>query len=198
MVVMMVTTYVVQEDPFAPHDLRGRMLARYDKGVAKFAYDRREKEAAFLRVLPGDQQRIVCVRFEPLDGEAILCAAREEDPPVAIHGQEDGVAIILRLPGAHDLCVSCARVDAHAGAGRLGRGTAGKASRQALRLLPARTVRPPPTCADVAHAFVKAAPPNRSFLVTVKRQSDAKQLCASLYSKAGELVTDVTARPTSK
>ena len=55
-----------------------------------------------------------------------------------------------------------------------------------------------PTCADVARVFVKAAPPNQPFLVTVKRQADAKQLCSSLYSMTGEFVSDVTAKPKSK
>jgi hypothetical protein len=56
----------------------------------------------------------------------------------------------------------------------------------------------PPTCADVARTFVKAAPPSEGFLATVKRQADSKLLCSSLYSKTGEFVADVTAKPKSK
>jgi hypothetical protein len=56
----------------------------------------------------------------------------------------------------------------------------------------------PPTCADVARTFVKAAPPSERFLATVKRQADSKLLCSSLYSKTGEFVADVTAKPKSK
>ncbi len=50
----------------------------------------------------------------------------------------------------------------------------------------------PPTCADVARIFVKAAPPAEPFLVTVQRQGDKKTLCSSLYAKTGEFVSDVT------
>lgn len=50
----------------------------------------------------------------------------------------------------------------------------------------------PPTCADVARIFVKAAPPTEPFLATVQRQGDKKTLCSSLYAKTGEFITDVT------